>query len=247
MTESDWLTSDNPQKMLDALQWSETRVRDEDGEYSSVLRSRRRVSDRKLRLFVVACAGGPEAAGDWNEWAEREDQAGEFLSLDGALYFTGQKIGQHHPYKLQRGEKGRQADLLRDIFGNPYRSLLSCWQCDGRGILRVYRGEPSQGHEEKRCPECLGRWLTWRDGLVVQMPQQIHDGRDFAAMPILADALEEAGCQNEAILRHCRGQEPCPSHETVRVCDLCQDRGWMPLRGPHVRGCWVLDLILGKE
>lgn len=42
-------------------------------------------------------------------------------------------------------------------------------------------------------------------------------------LAILADALEEAGCTDEAILSHCRGQ------------------------GPHVRGCWVVDLLLGKE
>ena len=47
--------------------------------------------------------------------------------------------------------------------------------------------------------------------------------RDFSAMPILADALQDAGCDNADILDHCRGP------------------------GPHVRGCWVVDLVLGKE
>jgi hypothetical protein len=42
-------------------------------------------------------------------------------------------------------------------------------------------------------------------------------------MPILADALEDAGCDNADILQHCRGA------------------------GEHVRGCWVVDLVLGKE
>ena len=42
-------------------------------------------------------------------------------------------------------------------------------------------------------------------------------------MPILADALQDAGCDNDDILTHCRGE------------------------GPHVRGCWVVDLVLGKE
>ena len=52
-------------------------------------------------------------------------------------------------------------------------------------------------------------------------PQQMHDSRDFGAMPILADALQGAGC--DEILNHCRGP------------------------GPHARGCGVVDLVLGKE
>jgi hypothetical protein len=51
----------------------------------------------------------------------------------------------------------------------------------------------------------------------------MHESGDFGAMPILADALEDAGCDNKDILKHCR--EP----------------------GEHVRGCWVLDLVLGKK
>ena len=53
--------------------------------------------------------------------------------------------------------------------------------------------------------------------------QQMYESRDFSAMPILADALQDAGCDNADILDHCRGP------------------------GPHVRGCWVVDLVLGKE
>jgi hypothetical protein len=47
--------------------------------------------------------------------------------------------------------------------------------------------------------------------------------RDFSAMPILADALQDAGCDNDDVLNHCRGA------------------------GPHVRGCWVVDGVLGLE
>lgn len=50
-----------------------------------------------------------------------------------------------------------------------------------------------------------------------------YEGRDYAVMPILADALEEAGCRDRKLLAHLRGG------------------------GPHVRGCWALDLLLGKE
>jgi hypothetical protein len=63
----------------------------------------------------------------------------------------------------------------------------------------------------------------WRNTTVLALARTIYSERAFDRMPILADALEEAGCDDEAVLAHCRGD------------------------GPHVRGCWVLDLILGRE
>jgi hypothetical protein len=64
---------------------------------------------------------------------------------------------------------------------------------------------------------------SWRTDTAVALARQMYESRDFGAMPILADALQEAGCEDAAILSHCRGT------------------------GPHVRGCWVVDLVLGKE
>ncbi|VTU00166.1 Uncharacterized protein (Fragment) OS=uncultured bacterium PE=4 SV=1 [Gemmataceae bacterium] len=63
----------------------------------------------------------------------------------------------------------------------------------------------------------------WRTSTVVALAQQMYDTRDFSAMPILADALQDAGCDSDDVLTHCRGT------------------------GPHVRGCWVVDAVLGKE
>jgi hypothetical protein len=63
---------------------------------------------------------------------------------------------------------------------------------------------------------------SWRTTTVVALAGQMYEARDFSALPILADALEEAGCDNDDMLTHCRGD------------------------GPHVRGCWVVDLLLGK-
>ncbi len=63
-------------------------------------------------------------------------------------------------------------------------------------------------------------WLTPR---VLSISKAIYDDRAFDRLPILADALEEAGCDNADILAHCRNP------------------------GPHVRGCWVVDLLLGKS
>ena len=64
-------------------------------------------------------------------------------------------------------------------------------------------------------------WLGWHSGLVPKMARGIYDDRAFDRMPVLGDALEDAGCTNEDILSHCRGP------------------------GPHTRGCWVVDLLLG--
>jgi hypothetical protein len=66
-------------------------------------------------------------------------------------------------------------------------------------------------------------WLTWGEGAVVRVAQAIFQRRAFDQLPILADALEEAGCQDAEILAHCR--QP----------------------GPHTGSCWVLDLLLRRE
>jgi hypothetical protein len=64
----------------------------------------------------------------------------------------------------------------------------------------------------------------WRTDTAVALARAIHSTHDFFAMPILADALQDAGCDNDAILNHCRDT-----------------------RQAHVRGCWVVDLVLGKS
>lgn len=63
------------------------------------------------------------------------------------------------------------------------------------------------------------RWLAPN---VVDLARAIYDGRSFDWLPLLADALQDAGCDDEGIIAHCRGE------------------------GPHAKGCWVVDLILGK-
>ena len=63
----------------------------------------------------------------------------------------------------------------------------------------------------------------WHTSTAVAIAKGMYESRDFSPMPILADALQDAGCENEDILNHCRSD------------------------GPHVKGCWVVDLVLGKE
>ena len=65
---------------------------------------------------------------------------------------------------------------------------------------------------------------AWRTDTALILARQMYESRDFGAMLILADALQDAGCEDEQILSHCRNANQ-----------------------PHVRGCWVVDLVLGRE
>jgi hypothetical protein len=64
---------------------------------------------------------------------------------------------------------------------------------------------------------------SWRSPTAVALAERMYEARDFGAMPVLADALQEAGCEVPDILAHCRG------------------------KGPHARGCWVVDLARGQS
>ncbi len=85
--------------------------------------------------------------------------------------------------------------LLREFFGNPFRPAPAI--------------DPS--------------WLAWNGRLVSRLAHDAYDRRRFEELPVLADALEEAGCDEADLLGHLRGP------------------------GPHARGCWALDLLLGKS
>lgn len=63
----------------------------------------------------------------------------------------------------------------------------------------------------------------WRTDTAVSLARAMYDSREFSAMPILADALQDAGCDNEDVLSHCRDANQV-----------------------HVRGCWVVDVVLEK-
>jgi hypothetical protein len=194
MTEAEWLTCGDPAVMFEQLT-----------EYAS---------ERKLLLFACACSRQPWAA----EYAARcesllervERHADGLLSAEeqwaarriaypvgliGLLNWKAEAVGRRMKYPPGSGgpEAAREADLVRELFGNPWHT----------GPV-----DPA--------------WRAWNGHTVPKLAQAIYETRAFERLPILADALEEAGCTDAAILGHCRGP------------------------GPHVRGCWVLDLLLGK-
>jgi hypothetical protein len=94
---------------------------------------------------------------------------------------------------FQAAEKA-QATIVRDIFPNPFRPVTLS-------------------------PDLL----KWNNSLLARLAQPIYDCWAFERLPILADALEEAGCTDPEILGHCRQS------------------------GEHVRGCWLIDILLGKQ
>jgi hypothetical protein len=204
MTEADWLTGTNPTEMLDFLRGSGT------------------ASDRKLRLFGVACSrrvwgqlhGLARAAVEVAErfadgWAGPEALRAARLACQSAGGSAAWYAAASSPAVAARnaalsashlpGEPEAQAALLREIFGNPFRP------------------------PPPLAPDVLG----WNGGSVVRLAQAAYDDRLLpegtlipARLVALADALEEAGCADGGLLAHLRGP------------------------GPHVRGCWSLDPLL---
>ena len=224
MTEQDWLSCTDPQQMLE------------------ILRASGKLPERKARLFSVAVCRQlwrlladkdsrkaldvveRYAEGTASE-ADLESAASLALGPMLASGFCGRVRARVSPARDVAGAvwyaanraipweqttayvanmtaraadphaEGRaQAVLLRDIFGTPFRPVAV---------------DPA--------------WLRWNDGTVVKLAQAIYEERAFDRLPLLADALLDAGCDTEELLAHCRSA------------------------GPHARGCWAVDLILGKE
>jgi hypothetical protein len=196
LTEAGWLTSEDPAVMVDWLLSEQAGVP--------------RLSDRKLRLIACEClrsiwqylnpqnrtyvewqqthpdeAPAKQSVLRGSKWAEYlRAPAGQLVHIidvtrEGAL----SKGGGNPP--------ARQADLLREFVGNPFKPVTV---------------SPA--------------WLT---ADVLRLAADAYESRALEQLPILADALEDAGCDSAELLAHLHGP------------------------GPHVRGCWALDQILGKE
>jgi hypothetical protein len=172
---------------------------------------RDRCGPRKLRLFAVACCRLMDRRGNTSGLAALE--LAEQVA-DGLLPLAE---AQAHESPIRR--------LLGDsraLATNPFRSARQfveddrAWAAVDRvALLRDLFG-PLPFRPAPFDP-------TWRTPDVLRLAQGIYDARRFEGLPVLADALEEAGCDDAEILGHCR-------------------QG-----GDHARGCWVVDLVLGKE
>jgi hypothetical protein len=213
MTEAEWLACEGPHLMLSWLR----------------RRKGQRVSERKLRLFACACCrrvwhllkdpasrGGVATAERFADgFVGEEDvlkardalRGGGFSAVTRALWLSSrQGLEVTHPEtaakavafiaasRSRRSDESRaQCALLRDVVGNPFRPVAF---------------EPA--------------WRASHDGAAIRLAQAIYEERAFDRLPLLADALEEAGCTDAVLLGHCRGG------------------------GEHARGCWAVDLVLGR-
>jgi hypothetical protein len=207
MTAEEWLTATEPMQMLDFIEPI--------------------ISERKARLVACACCRRiwhlfilrkhepsrkavelVEAVADGkvsdlrlpSAWEEARTANGPFIV--------------HHTHAAAL-TTCRMPDNLRELIshaasatGNVVSAKIG--QC---GILRDIFGNPFRA---------VAAGASWLTSTVVALADGIYQERAFDRLPILADALQDADCDNEEILNHCR--QP----------------------GEHVRGCWVVDLLLGK-
>ncbi len=239
MTEAEWLVCGEPTPMLEFL--------------------RGRVSDRKLRLFACSCARRI-----WSLLADvRSQRAVEVAELlaDGSIHSDQLKETRELAQQAMRNEFDQAALAASDTLSDPnhlayYASIsascavrLPAWR--GRDYASEVEEFALMTHDERNgvlwAIEPKIAWIyelgsqaslfreivgipfkpitlnpTWLTSTVVSLASGIYEEKAFDRMPILADALQDAGCDNEDILNHCRQ------------------------RGEHARGCWVVDLVLGK-
>jgi hypothetical protein len=210
MTEADWLACEDPTPMLEFL--------------------RSEASARKLRLFCVACFslvrsydaddGTRLLNGPTIEFVARFADGlasiEEMRSVWRTRGFSATVPSPEQPFEwagaylhraVREEELRRRLGLEAEPKKYPSPQELIPPLCDVFGNpFRPVVFDPE--------------WLT---STVVALAGQMYESRDFSAMPILADALQDAGCNRDEALNHCRGD------------------------GPHARGCWVVDLLLGKE
>jgi hypothetical protein len=210
MDEARWLSSEDPRKLLE---WQ-----------------RGAFSERKLRLFVCAF---------WRQFWQEEIGILPETESDPALL-------QVLAYAEQWAEQGVRPERMSFPLGFGWHPLVALNAFDGanwtirqtagfKGRLDCYRYDAKDRHKAadqqiRLLREIAGnpyRTITidpsWRTPTVVALAHAVYDTQAFQRLPVLADALEDAGCDNEEMLIHCR------------------------ISGSHVRGCWLIDLLTGRE
>lgn len=155
----------------------------------------------------------------WDELVSRaivsDMGLGRVISVVQRLYYSG----------LHASLAGDIADLTAehetghlsssDDWPADYRIVWRREQATHADLLREVRGNPYRP---------LSFSPSWLSSDVLLLAQNMYDTREFSAAPILADALQDAGCDAVDLLNHLRDPN-----------------------ATHVRGCWALDLVLGKS
>jgi hypothetical protein len=218
MTEQQWLASDDLYIMLWFLKGKD--------------------SDRKMRLFATSCCRRvwrrltDQRSRNAIETAERyiegevNDLERETSRRDAKAAMLAVTDLQEDPAWALRGE------LIALTLAERVTASLLMWLFNENAQKQNPTGENNQKKvQADLLRDLFGPLLfrrisfkrAWRTANVASLAQSIYTDRAFDRLPILADALEDAGCDNADILNHCR--QP----------------------GEHVRGCWVVDLVLGKS
>jgi hypothetical protein len=253
MTEAEWLACEDSEMMLLFLHTERQKL----GSLKSRLfRWQRRksilVSDRKMQRLLLAyyyrhanllnvhCKEVFDVAESYAEGDATYQELEEASSLclgcvkHGELCCSlGYSIGTaclqpQSQYSIYT--KSYVGNVLNTIAGSSYNCK---WDDLGSSEVNTQNIQAYDASEKKVIADLLREVIgnpynritlnpTWLTSTVVALASQMYDSRDSSAMPILADALQDAGCDNADILDHCRGP------------------------GPHVRGCWVCDLVLEK-
>jgi hypothetical protein len=213
MTEEEWLAVSRPVKLLGSI--------------------RDRWTDRKLRLFACACfrrvwdllpdpanrdlVAAVEDRPDGTRadpvlWAAIEASSRrEREWTDDPGYLAVKYLGRSY-YKVRPLESAVAAAVMVGQRVREAGDAAAEWAAQA-GLVRDLFGNPFR-------PVAFDP--RWRSADVVGLATGIYEDRAFDRLPLLGDALMDAGCAEEAILTHCRSE------------------------GPHVRGCWLVDLVLGN-
>jgi hypothetical protein len=172
--------------------------------------SARRASWVDMTLYAAWAAGAAAATADlgWDDAA-----------WDKALRNAWVRVG-YDPLDGDDWDDVRTSDAVWEMGWDSFTSFPG-WVSERRKQAELVRDV--FGPRTKRRVAIDRAWLAWNDATVVKLAQAIYGERGFDRLPILADALEEAGCDNHAILSHCRDD------------------------GEHALGCWVVDAVLGKK
>lgn len=187
-------------------------------------------SSRKLRLFACQCARIGLFYPDDRHWGNIVDAAEAFAEGQAdtgtvatardliavecdTLADTDQCLAEVIRAALDLDPHQAATEALRWL--TAFEGEIGCGEADyAQGWLRDIFGNPFRPID----------FAPWRTDTARALAQEMYESRDFSAMPILADALQDAGCDNDEVLMHCRD-----AHAT------------------HVRGCWVVDGVLGKQ
>ncbi len=185
---------------------------------------------RKLRLLACACC---------RRFSDQLSRSALDGLLVAELYVDGKaKKGELRTGKLSREDRGRLVQAVELATSKHASSGTLQFSLSYAALAAAQRDNTEDDWQavaaEHRAQLTLLRDIfgnpfrpvtfspAWRTDTAIALAKQMYESREFSAMPILADALQDAGCDSDEVLSHCRGV------------------------GPHVRGCWVVDLVLEK-